>query len=133
MEQRAVMEGILQYADAVLLLQRAENETYAGQWQPPAGKVELEESPVDALVREYYEETGLSVSPLEPVNVQDYVVDERHSIIISYRVDTTEPFERDDVVLSSEHQAYDWVDPETAVQSEDYPLVGSFADTARQL
>lgn len=138
-EQRALVEGILKDEnDAVLLLQRSEHETYAGQWQPPAGKIEYGEAPEDALGREFYEETGIEVEPRQPFDVQDYLVDgentenggARHSIIISYLVDPVDDVAPDDVTLSDEHQAYDWVQPDEA---QDWNLVGTFYDTLDQL
>ncbi len=143
-EQRITVEGILQNADdEVLLLQRSEHESYPGEWQPPAGKIEYRESPWDAVAREVYEETGLAVSPVSPpdglINTQAYTNEYEttddssnglHTIIISYRVDPVEPYDPDDVMLSDEHQAYDWVHPDEAPERE---LVGSFQETVELL
>ncbi len=43
----------------LLLQQRADN----GDWHPPAGVIEPDESPADTVVREVWEETGLLVEP----------------------------------------------------------------------
>lgn len=149
-EQRTLVEGILQNEnDEILLLQRAEHESCAGQWQPPAGKIEYKEDPWDTVKREFYEETRLNVEPVSPpdgiLNIQDYVIhdgnagedwapmDDRHSIMISYRVEPVEAYGRDDVKLSEEHQTYDWVTPQEASESSKYDLVGTFQDTVELL
>jgi 8-oxo-dGTP diphosphatase len=44
----------------MLLQKRSDN----GDWHPPAGCIEPDESPADAVVREVWEETGLIVEPV---------------------------------------------------------------------
>jgi 8-oxo-dGTP diphosphatase len=45
----------------VLLAQRPEGKSLAGQWEFPGGKVELGESPEEALSRELGEELGIEI------------------------------------------------------------------------
>ncbi|MEN6472482.1 MAG: NUDIX domain-containing protein [Syntrophaceae bacterium] len=54
---------ILNAAGEVLLQRRADS----GRWGLPGGAVELGESAFEALVREVYEETGLTVMEAEPM------------------------------------------------------------------
>lgn len=49
----------------ILLQQRSDN----GEWSVPGGKIEPQERPADAAVREIYEETGLFVRPTQIVGV----------------------------------------------------------------
>jgi 8-oxo-dGTP diphosphatase len=46
--------------DRVLLIERA-RDPYAGYWSAPGGKCEHGESPVDTVIREMHEETGLTI------------------------------------------------------------------------
>jgi len=52
---------------AILLVK----EKTDGQWTPPGGWVDIEDSPAEAVVRETYEEAGLRVEPQRLVAVYD--------------------------------------------------------------
>lgn len=49
----------------MLLQQRSDN----GDWHPPAGGIEPDESPTDAVIREVWEETGLIVEPTSLIGI----------------------------------------------------------------
>lgn len=54
-----VVTGIIRKNGQVLLGQRPEGNSLAGQWEFPGGKIELGENPVTALKRELQEELGI--------------------------------------------------------------------------
>lgn len=56
-----VVSGLLIRQDRVLLTQRPHNKPYAFHWELPGGKRELGETNMEALAREFQEETGLVV------------------------------------------------------------------------
>ena len=57
--------GILSQSGKILLQKRADK----GTWGLPGGAIDLGESAVEALVREFYEETGLKVAVKRLLNV----------------------------------------------------------------
>lgn len=57
-----VSAGILKKDHRVLVGQRPENHTLAGLWEFPGGKIELGESPEQALARELNEELGIEAT-----------------------------------------------------------------------
>lgn len=59
-------------AGRVLLVRRG-SEPLKGQWSLPGGALELGESLCDGLVREVREETGLSVEPVELIELLDRI------------------------------------------------------------
>jgi 8-oxo-dGTP diphosphatase len=54
-----VSAGLLIKDNMILVGQRPENHTLAGLWEFPGGKIELGESPEQALARELNEELGI--------------------------------------------------------------------------
>lgn len=54
-----VVAGILKKDNKILVGQRPENHTLAGLWEFPGGKIELGETPEEALARELNEELGI--------------------------------------------------------------------------
>ncbi|MDY0330516.1 MAG: NUDIX domain-containing protein [Thiomonas sp.] len=61
-EPIAVAVGLLLRADgAFLMASRPQGKPYAGYWEFPGGKLEVGESLLDALAREFEEELGVRV------------------------------------------------------------------------
>lgn len=54
-----VVAGFLKKDGKILVGQRPENHSLAGQWEFPGGKIEIGESPEKALARELDEELGI--------------------------------------------------------------------------
>ena len=62
---RAITVRLLYFEEtcsSFLLLKRAEHQSLPGHWEPPGGRVEKNELPLDGLIRELYEETQLRVA-----------------------------------------------------------------------
>jgi len=74
-------------ADGRLLVQqRPVGKAMAGLWEFPGGKVEPEETPEAALVRELREELGISVEQacLAPACFASEALGDRHMILLLY-------------------------------------------------
>ncbi|GIL18309.1 MAG: NTP pyrophosphohydrolase [Oligoflexia bacterium] len=57
-----VVAGFLKKGNLILVGQRPENHSLAGQWEFPGGKIESGETPEQALVRELQEELGIEAT-----------------------------------------------------------------------
>ncbi|MBF0287416.1 MAG: 8-oxo-dGTP diphosphatase [SAR324 cluster bacterium] len=60
--------GVLVYIEnngEVLMIHRQKNDEHRGLWLAPGGKLHENESPMEAAMREVYEETGLRVQALQ--------------------------------------------------------------------
>lgn len=70
----------------VLLAKRPEGKTLAGLWEFPGGKVEGEERPETALIRELKEELGIDVeqSCLAPLTFASHAYEDFHLLMPLY-------------------------------------------------
>lgn len=82
-----------------LLLKRRQSPYH---WCPPCGGVRTREAMVDALKREIWEETGLSVAVDDVVDAWQGRHDGDEVVSVTYLCEAT----TQDVVLSSEHAEY---------------------------
>ncbi len=60
----AVATGILLYQGKIYVQKRRFSDVWPGLWEFPGGEIEQGESPEQAVVREYFEETGVNISVL---------------------------------------------------------------------
>lgn len=70
----------------VLLQQRPPGKAMAGLWEFPGGKVEQDETPESALIRELEEELGIRThaSCLAPASFASEALGERHLLLLLY-------------------------------------------------
>ncbi len=111
MAQTAV--GILQNKDGKILIvkRRAKSKIDPGKWELPKGKVRKQkETPEEAIIREFKEETGIEVK------VSRLLLTERISILgitIKMLIYEVKPLKQDfRVKLSDEHQDFRWIAPQ---------------------
>jgi len=73
----------------VLLAKRPEGKSMAGLWEFPGGKIEPNETPERALVREIAEELGVHISEagLVPVTFASEALGQRHLLLLLYQCD----------------------------------------------
>lgn len=83
----------------------------------PGGKIDLFERAEDALIREFQEETGLTITDIQFFVVQDclhpqeFYVPDTHFLLLNYLAQTKST----DVILNDEAQSYVWLKPELAL------------------
>ena len=89
-----------------LLLRRSENShSNPGKWDLPGGKLDREEILEEAVVREVWEETGISIVPGEIAGYVTFELPEKRVIAIVY----DGGYVIADVKLSYEHTEYSWI------------------------
>ncbi len=59
--------GILVHKGYIFIQQRQENDIWGGLWEFPGGRLKENETAVDALIREYKEETGFTIELCEKI------------------------------------------------------------------
>jgi 8-oxo-dGTP diphosphatase len=93
----------------VLIAQRPQGKTLAGLWEFPGGKVELDERPEAALIRELREELGIAVEEacLAPFTFASFAYPDFHLLMPLYICRRWTGF-----VAARENQTLKWVRPQ---------------------
>jgi 8-oxo-dGTP diphosphatase len=82
-----VVVGLLFNAQGeILVAQRDQHKFQGGRWEFPGGKVELEETPIQALKRELYEEVGIDIIDAEPWQKLQHEYPERTILLDIWKV-----------------------------------------------
>jgi len=113
----------------VLIAQRPEGKSLEGFWEFPGGKVEMNESPETALIRELHEELGINTwgSCLAPLTFASHKYDEFHLLMPLYVCRKWSG-----IVQARENQALKWLTPaqilKVKILPADLPLVACLRD-----
>ena len=65
----------------ILITRRPANTVYGGYWELPGGKVDPDETPQEATVRELKEELGILVKPTQPLQAVSHVYPHAHVLL----------------------------------------------------
>lgn len=92
----------------VLLTQRPEGKSLAGLWEFPGGKLEPDETPEAALIRELHEELGIALCPtcFAPLSFVSHAYEQFHLLMLLYVAHRWEG-----IPQSREGQAMTWKRP----------------------
>jgi len=113
----------------VLIAQRPQGKSLAGLWEFPGGKVEVDERPEAALIRELHEELGISVEEacLAPLTFASFAYQDFHLLMPLYICRRWSGF-----VEARENQALKWVAPKNLrafpMPPADAPLIPALID-----
>ena len=101
----------------ILLAQRPQGKSFAGQWEFPGGKLEKNELPEYALMRELEEELGIQTRPccFFPIGFASHSYEDFHLMMPLY---TCRIWQGE--IDAKEHQKLAWVRPQDL---HDYPLL----------
>ncbi|WP_414836967.1 NUDIX hydrolase [Candidatus Nanohalococcus occultus] len=113
-EIRDVAIGALMKEQRVLMVKRSERETSSGKWCLPGGKVEEDETPREAALREIKEETDLEADIVDEGDV--FLNETRNGKwrVHSFRM-IPENFE---VTLNEENSEFQWLTPSDTEELE---------------
>lgn len=92
----------------LLILENAEHKSEANRWGVPAGKIETNESPLNAIIRETLEETSLNISK-DHIKFIDTLYVDNGKFKYSYHMFYYDLKDHQAVKISDEHKSYKWV------------------------
>jgi 8-oxo-dGTP diphosphatase len=127
-----VAAALVDSDNRVLIAQRPEGKQFAGLWEFPGGKVDPDERPEAALVRELAEELGIEAKAacLMPLTFASHAYDDFHLLMPLYVCRRWEGF-----VTPSEGQAVKWVRArdlrQYSMPPADAPLIPPLIDLLR--
>jgi len=113
----------------VLIAQRPEGKSMAGLWEFPGGKIEADESPESALIRELHEELGIAVKEacLAPFTFTSHSYPNFHLLMPLYVCRRW-----DGIPEPRHHAALKWVRPKDMknhpMPAADLPLIPMLRD-----
>lgn len=79
-----VVAGILEKDGKVLACQRRSDQDHGGKWEFPGGKVEVGESPEQALARELEEELSIRSGSISEIERYEFSYPGRKSILLIF-------------------------------------------------
>jgi 8-oxo-dGTP diphosphatase len=135
---KLLQKAVLVHRGKILLLKRSESaKTRADQWDLPGGNSEwpqekegiIRDIHLVDLKREILEETNIGAEQLanapQLVSFETCFEVERnvYSVIVGWRVELVDSFEKESVSISGEHSQYRWVSPDE-ISSYDFGFAG---------
>lgn len=112
------MAAIIEKEDKILILKRSPEKDFApDSWEVVTGRLEKDESPVNGIIREVKEETGLHVDVVLPVDTGFFYRGSKEfpMVFISYYC----KYLSGEVEIGWEHSEYKWVNLDDAIKNKD--------------
>ena len=125
-----VVCAIIEQDGLVLCALRGEQMSLPGKWEFPGGKLELNELPEDALIREIKEELNVSIEITDSMPISDYsYVPEKVIRLIPFRC----VIPNNEIPVATEHAELRWVKKEDLLNlnwaEADVPIVKNYIHT----
>ncbi|MCF2874308.1 MULTISPECIES: (deoxy)nucleoside triphosphate pyrophosphohydrolase [unclassified Tenacibaculum] len=99
-----VVCGIIYQNDKIFIARKKKGKSLAGYWEFPGGKIEQNENPKKALIRELKEELGMLVSVENQVGEHLYQYPDKMIKLIAYSCNFIEA-----TFNLTDHDTYEWV------------------------
>lgn len=91
MKKLTIAAGIIRNAQGeIFITRRAADSHMANKWEFPGGKIEEGESPKQALIRELFEETGITVTSATLYETLEHQFADRHIAFWFFLVESWE-------------------------------------------
>ena len=105
-----------EYRGEILLLLRQDNKPQDNTWGVPAGKIDDNESLVDATIREIKEETGIIVTSEKLEYVKKVYIKYPEFSFVYHMFKTEFSVKPEVLIAQKEHKDFVWITPEKALK-----------------
>jgi 8-oxo-dGTP diphosphatase len=101
---------IVEKQNKILIAKRSSKDDFQpGIWEFPAGRVENDESLIEALKREAQEELGINIYNPSLIDAYTFITKNQKNLLLTYTCQT-----KDNPNISLEHDELKWIDPKDA-------------------
>lgn len=110
----------IEHNGRILLLHRQENKSQGNKWCIPGGKIEKDETPLQAAIREVYEETGYDISNQEIEKLKTVYIeydDKDHFVYHMFRT-RLQGYPAAVKINFDEHKGFTWVTPNDGLKMD---------------
>jgi 8-oxo-dGTP diphosphatase len=115
-----IAAAFIESDDRILLLHRQKNKSQGNKWGIPGGKIDKNETPLQAVIREIEEETGYNISKQSIENLGTVYIEYNEKDHFVYHMFRTQLLGDPGAVKINfnEHKGFTWVTPEDALKME---------------
>lgn len=108
----------LECGDKILLLHRQDNKSQGQLWGIPGGKIDKGETPLQAVIREVFEETGFDISKQNVIQLQTVFIKYPNNFDYVYHMFKCKPINAPEAVKINfnEHKGFTWLTPSQALE-----------------
>ena len=120
-----LVKAIIKKEDKYLLIQRSfDSHFFPSMWDFPGGKIDKDEKPEDAIIREVKEETSLSIELGDKVGEYNFT---KMETALHFQIFATKSF-TGEVKLSADHSTAAWVGKKDLELYDLAPIVKLYFD-----
>jgi 8-oxo-dGTP diphosphatase len=114
------MKACVVHDGKILILREApyDEGTETGKWDIPGGRINVEEPVIDGLKREVKEESGLEIEFIETLGMGETFPTIKGEACHIVRIYSLCRALTSEVVLSNDHDTYEWIDPRSYNERE---------------
>lgn len=95
----------------ILIIKRnLKEDVYANEWDLPGGKMEFGETPIESIKREVFEETGIKIEVIKPLDVWTFFKNNKKIQVIG--ITFLARMISGKIKIGKEHTRYAWILPE---------------------
>lgn len=117
-----VVAAVIKINNKYFVAQRANKGELALKWEFPGGKIEHNETPENALIRELYEELNITIKVKDYITTVFHEYNSFHLIMHAYYAEII-----DGTIIPNEHLDFKWLDKsqilELDLAAADIPIV----------